>query len=177
MEIREVQNHKDAEMTVALIQEFVEWLRERYVDNSQAVDDYVEKEGLVEEFAALTKLSLPPHRKILIAIEGDEAAGTVMLNRVDETTCQMNRLFVSDKYRGQSLGRKLCLRLIELAGELGYQRMRLHTTHRQIESKQLYQSLGFEPCADYGAGGTMAEHYELGLEQIDSTKFKPPQSE
>ena len=165
MEIREIQNHEDAEMVISLIRQFVQWLRKRYGDIDQAVDTYFEKEGLEEELTALSKLSLPTHRKILVAIDKDEAAGTVMLNRINGSTCQMNRLFVSSDFRGQNVGRQLCLHLIELARDLGYQRMRLHTTQRQIESKQLYLSLGFQSCDAYGAGGTLAEHFELWLDE------------
>ena len=171
MEIREIQNHEDADKVVSLIRQFVKWLRKRYGDIGQEVDTYFEKEELEEELTAISKLSLPAHRKILLAIDGGEAAGTVMLNRVNETTCQMNRLFVSSKFRGRNVGRQLCLHLIELAQELGYQRMRLHTTQRQIESKQLYLSLGFQPCAEYGAGGKMAEYFELWLDE--NSKLQP----
>jgi GNAT superfamily N-acetyltransferase len=170
MEIREIQTFEDAEKVVSLIRQFVQWLRERYGDIDQEVDTYFKKEGLEEELAAISRLSLPAHRKIFVAIDESEAAGTVMLNRIDETTCQMNRLFVSSKFRGRKVGRQLCLYLIEVARELGYQRMRLHTTQRQTESRQLYLSLGFQKCAPYGAGGSMAEYFELWLDEIGPTQ-------
>ena len=170
MEIREIQSFEDAEKVVSLIRQFVQWLQERYGDVGQEVDTYFKKEGLEEELAAISRLSLPAHRKILMALDGGESAGTVMLNRVDETTSQMNRLFVSSKFRGRNVGRQLCLHLIEVARELGYRRMRLHTTQRQTESRQLYQSLGFQQCTPNGAGGSMAEYFELRLDEIGNAQ-------
>ena len=161
--IRQVQDQKDAKMVVDLINQFVQWLRERYPDKLADVENYFEAENLEAQLESLLNEEGSSERKVLLATVDGSAAGTVMLIRVDENTCQMNRLFVSDTFRGMQIGRRLCEHLMELASTLGYRVMRLHTTSRQFESRKLYLSLGFEPCESFGTGGKMAEYYVKNL--------------
>ena len=161
--IRQVQDQKDAEMVVDLVNQFVQWLRERYPDKLSDVEAYFEAENLEAQLEALLNEGGSNEQKVLLATVDGSAAGTVMLKRIDENTCQMNRLYVSDTFKGMQIGRRLCEHLIELASTLGYRVMRLHTTSRQFESRNLYLSLGFQLCESFGTGGKMAEYYEMKL--------------
>ena len=161
--IRQVKNRNDAEMVINLIQQFVEWLRERYPDKLSDVATYFYGENLDAQLDSLLNEGESSERQVLLATVGDSAVGTVMLVRIDDATCQMNRLFVADAFKGMQIGRRLCEHLIKLATSLGYSVMRLHTTSRQYESRNLYLSLGFQPCDSFGTGGEMAEYYEMIL--------------
>lgn len=164
MEIRRIRNKADAKQVIYLVGQFIEWLRERYPGKHAEIDAYFESQGLEQQLNSILDLTESGSCTVLLALEGGEPAGTVMLNRVDDVTCEMNRLFVSGEYRGLNIGRRLCEELIDLARSSGYRRMRLSTGIQHTEAKGLYLSLGFRPCEKFHAGTSMSEYFDLPLE-------------
>ncbi len=94
--------------------------------------------------------TLPGHYDpILIARINGEVAGCVALRALDETTCEMKRLYVRPAFRGQDVGRALAEALIQEARRRGFARMRLDTLPAMREAMRLYESLGFHDIAAY----------------------------
>ena len=86
---------------------------------------------------------------ILIARWNAEPAGCVALRRIDQSVCEMKRLYVRSAFRRHGIGRALAERIIAEARIRGYQRMRLDTLPTMTEAIPMYESLGFRDIEPY----------------------------
>jgi GNAT superfamily N-acetyltransferase len=103
-----------------------------------------------EELANLPGDYAPPRGRLLVAREFDHLAGCVAMRPVDQTTCEMKRLFLRPAYRSRGLGRVLVEAIIEEARKIGYTHMRLDTiTDRMGRAVELYKSMGFVEIEPY----------------------------
>ena len=102
------------------------------------------------EMAAFDRIYALPHGRVLLGLgEDGDAVGCVAARRLDETTCEMKRLYVRPKARGSGLGRALAEAIVVEARALGYERMVLDTLPQMAQASALYGSLGFVDIAPY----------------------------
>jgi ribosomal protein S18 acetylase RimI-like enzyme len=103
------------------------------------------------EFAGLPGKYARPTGVVLLARDGDEAAGAVAYRMVEPGVCEMKRLYVRPAFRGRGLARDLANELIEDARSCGYRTMLLDTLASMAAARALYRDLGFVPVAPYYA--------------------------
>jgi GNAT superfamily N-acetyltransferase len=101
------------------------------------------------ELAGLPGKYAPPRGCVLLAWQDDAALGIVGLRPLDETVCEMKRLYVRPAGRGQQLGLRLAEAVVRVARDSGYAAMRLDTLPQMKAAQRIYTSLGFHPIPAY----------------------------
>jgi len=59
--------------------------------------------------------------------------------------CELRKMYLRPEARGHGLGRAVLTRCLEVARQLGYQRMYLETRHTMGDARRLYERNGFAP--------------------------------
>ena len=87
----------------------------------------------------------------LVLLDEERVVGTAAVRRLDETTCELKRMWLLREFRGQGWGRRLAEELIVWAREAGYTRIRLDSGDptKQAAAIGLYRKLGFAEIPRY----------------------------
>ncbi len=132
---------EDYEIAAGLIMEYAGYLAELGFEEA--------RERLALEVSSMPGEYAFPGGAVLVAYAEDAPAGSVVMRRLDETTCEARRLYVRPGARRLGIARSLMSRLIDTAGDRGYSRMRLVTLAVFEEAIALYESLGFVRIPEY----------------------------
>lgn len=144
--IRVASRPEEYEAFGALISAYVGWCRERYSSVPWLVERVFSHQALTKEIEDLSVAYGPPNGRTLLALRDVEVCGGGAYRRLPDGSCEMKRLFVLDRFKGQGIGRRLCAALIEAAREDGFELMRLDTGDLMTEAIALYTSFGFSPA-------------------------------
>jgi putative acetyltransferase len=123
--------------------------RELFVEYSESLGVDLCFQGFAEELARLPGEYTRPTGRLILTFDGEHAVGCGALRRIDDRVCEMKRVYVRPSVRGRGAGRQLIDALIEMAREIGYERMRLDTLPSMTQAKAIYRSLGFKEIAPY----------------------------
>lgn len=124
-------------------------VRELFLEYARAVDEPRCFPGFERELDALPGEYGPPGGRLLLALEGDAAAGCVGVRALDPERAEMKRLYVRPAWRGLGLGRELAEAAIGAARELGFSRLLLDSLPAMGAAIALYRAIGFREIAPY----------------------------
>jgi putative acetyltransferase len=108
-------------------------------------------QGFDEELATLPGKYAPPDGRLLLAMDGDAAAGCIALRRFDAETGEVKRLYVRPAWRGRGLGDRLAAAIVAAARTVGYRRLLLDTLSRMKSAQAVYARAGFAATGPYYA--------------------------
>lgn len=103
------------------------------------------------ELRSLPGKYAPPGGEILLARNVDGiVVGCVAVRPLDlPSCCEMKRLYILPAGRGLGIGRKLVSMILEIAGSLGYEQIKLDTLSSMAEAIGLYTKAGFVSTTPY----------------------------
>jgi GNAT superfamily N-acetyltransferase len=127
-----------------LCNDFLNWCRERYGENAWFVDHYYTPEKTAALLESLPTIHSPPDGEVLVARVNEKIVGCVMMQRIDDKTCEMKRMFTSSDGRGLGIGRRLAENIVRIAAERGHGTMRLDTGRNHDAALSLINRLDFE---------------------------------
>jgi len=143
---------------------FLDWCRSRYGKNAWFVDHYYTPEKWAALLDSLPRIHSAPDGEALVARLNGKVVGCVMMQRIDDQTCEMKRMFVGPEGRGLGLGRRLAQNIVRVAAERDYKTMRLDTGRNHDEALSLYRSLGFREIVPYYEAPPELQHHLIFME-------------
>lgn len=137
--IRQAETDSDMDEARAIFREYEKWL---------GLDLCFQ--GFEQELAELPGKYAQPEGRLLMAWSDGELAGIVAMRNLGGGICEMKRLYVRDRFRGQKLGETLISRIIAEAKMAGYAAMRLDTYPPKMKNAvDLYRAHGFVEIERY----------------------------
>jgi putative acetyltransferase len=124
--------------------------RELFLEYAQSLGFSLCFQNFDKELASLPGDYAPPEGRLLVAEFERKVAGCVALHKLEDSVCEMKRLYLRPQFRGKGLGRALADRIIAEARQTGYQRMRLDTVEPVMkDAVAMYRRIGFREIAPY----------------------------
>lgn len=154
------QNQQDYQLAQAIAHKYVQWLG---MDLSfQHID--------LEWSQFETMYGIPDGGYVIAVTPNNQVVAGVGFRKLNDTQCEMKRLFVLEEHGGHGLGRALCIEAMKQAKERGYQSMVLDTVARLRAANYLYETLGFQDIAPYTENpDPTARFMEASLSHFDAS--------
>ena len=91
----------------------------------------------------------PPRGRLYLALADGKPAGCVALKPIDDTRCELKRLYVREAFRHAGLGEMLVDKILADAREIGYSHMLLDTFPFLRSAIRIYRAKGFYDVESY----------------------------
>ncbi len=119
------------------------------VENESGFKEYLSIQSFDEEIKNLSVKYGRPLGRLYILLCDNTPAGCVALKKLGEDSCELKRLYIRKKFRGNRFGKLLCEKIINDAKEIGYKYMYLDTLAFLKTAIGLYKELGFSEIPPY----------------------------
>ncbi len=124
--------------------------RELFLEYGQSLGFSLGFQNFDKELAELPGKYAPPEGRLLLAEFDWLLAGCAALRKIDNSICEMKRLYLRPQFRGKGLGRVLAERVIADARHIGYERVRLDSVEPVMkDAVAMYRRLGFREIRPY----------------------------
>lgn len=109
----------------------------------EAIADY-DSRGALDDMLDIQKNYFDNGGIFLVMTDDQELIGTGAIRKFDDETCELKRLWFLPSHHGRGLGYQMIQKLLGIARQMGYQKVRLETDPiTQKRAYDLYKRLGF----------------------------------
>ena len=119
------------------------------IDGDSSFREYLVIQNYDDELLHLEKKYGPPGGRLYLAYCDQQLAGCIALRQLDESRCEMKRLYVRPRFRKQHIGGILVRRVISDAKQIGYKHLLLDTFPFLDVAIRMYEKLGFRYIPRY----------------------------
>lgn len=127
---------------------FTEYTR-MIIDGDSSFREYLALQKYEEELLHLERKYGPPNGRLYLAYCDQQLAGCIALRQLDETRCEMKRLYVRPRFRKMHIGNTLVRKVIADAKAVGYRYLLLDTFPFLDVAIRMYEALGFRYIPRY----------------------------
>jgi RimJ/RimL family protein N-acetyltransferase len=107
----------------------------------------------------------PPLGAFWVVREDTRVVGSVGVERLDDRTAELHRLYLDSTLRGRGIGRALVETVLDWAREQGVRRLVLWSDTRFEQSHRLYRRLGSEQLGERTVEGDLNDSREYRFER------------
>jgi len=137
IEIRPIKTEKEILHVRKLLDEYSAWL----LNFGDVFENYVFEIDNLKNYYQ--------YGKIIILRFDNELIGCGCLLKLDTEICELKRMFITDIYRNQGLGKVFLSKIINIARIDNYKVLKLATYDFMVNAITLYKSFGFSEIAPY----------------------------
>ncbi len=129
----------------SLFTEYTEYL----VENDVEFKKYLEIQKYDNEIENLEDKYGMPWGRLYIAFYENQVAGCIALRKLNDTQCEMKRLYVKPEFRNKGIAKMLVEKVISDSKEIGYSSMLLDTLPFLQTAIKMYKKIGFYEIGCY----------------------------
>lgn len=136
--------------------------------------NYLDLQNYDDEITNLHEKYRLPSGRLYIAYYAGQAAGCIALRQINQTDCEMKRLYVRPQFRGKGIAKTLSEIIIRDARSIGYQSMLLDTLPTLVVAISLYEKMGFYRTLPYNASpvtNTVFMKLDLYVKSAESVRL------
>lgn len=127
------------------------------------IDDPKAREQLDKDLKRIREEYVENDGEFFVALMNDRLVGMGALRKIDELTAEIKRMRIKPEYQGKGIGSLILDKLIEKAKELGYKKLILDTSVKQVIAQKLYISRGFKESKRGQMYGQETIYYECDI--------------
>jgi putative acetyltransferase len=146
--IRRIKPHE-----VPFAKELIYRVAHQVFQNTRPLEEsiaFFESQGALNDMDDIQQTYFEKDGNFLVMTDDDRMIGTGAIRKLDNTICELKRVWLLFEYHGKGLGYRMIQELLRFAREKGYQRIRLETDRdNQSRAYELYKRLGFYEIPRY----------------------------
>jgi len=141
---------------------------------SEAYKANIERFGIPEEYVrrvfsleALTKAVKDPKQLFLIAVENQKLIGFVQTIRQNETTAELDRIFLVPEMTGKGVGTLLLSKTLETLKREKFEKLTVKAGRDETQARRFYEKNGFELVEETSIQAPWGRELRLAIYELE----------